>query len=75
MLVTKELLEFSRYKQKGDDKDQGDNSKRRSNIRRQPAQQQRNPARNQLMSTKQNLVIDLDWVMSVRGITERCELG
>lgn len=68
MLVTKELLQFSRYKQKGD-KDQGDNFKRKSNIRRQPAQQQWNPARNQ-ESTNQNLMIDLEWVMSIRSITE-----
>lgn len=74
MLETKELLEFSRYKQKGDDKNQGDNSNRKSNIRRWLAQQQWNPARDQ-ESTDQNLMIDLDWVTSVRGITERFELG
>lgn len=74
MLVKKELLKFSRYKQKGHDKEQGDNSKRKSYTRTWPPQQQWNPARNQ-EPTDQNFVFDLDWVMNVRGITVGCELG
>lgn len=70
MLGAEEILEFSRYKQKGFDKE----TIPREKTTWEGGQQQWNPARNQEF-TDQKFVFDLAWVMSVRGITERCELG